>query len=284
MSKESADVRFEDLDPQELPGKAQSEYENKVSLKSASLLVLGLLAGIYIAFGSIFFLVVIAAPDGAIAFGLQQLLGGLAFSIGLILVMVAGAELFTGNTLMVTLWVQRVASAAVVGRAWGLAYVSNFVGSLAIVILFFLATGHLLGEGQVGVAALETAEEKTALSFYATLASGILANMLVCLAVWLSFSARTTQGKILAIIGPIAAFVAAGLEHSVANMSLIPMGLIVKFLAGDQFWASVALSAEDFPTLTIGWGLWNILWATIGNIIGGAVIAAAYWVSYTRQA
>lgn len=283
MSDKQAQPDIDDLDPDEIPAKATGEYSDKVDLATVPLLVLALLAGAYIAFGSVFSLVVLASPEGALAFGLQQLLAGLAFSLGLILVMVAGAELFTGNTLMVTLWVQNASTAARIGRAWGLAYAGNLVGSVAIVVLFFIAGGHLAGDGGLGVAALEIAEGKTEMRFHAILASGILANMLVCLAVWLSFSARTTQGKILAIIGPISAFVAAELEHSVANMSLIPMGLLVKHLASPEFWGQVGQSATDFPTLGIGWGLWNLLWATIGNIIGGAIIATAYWASYGRR-
>lgn len=283
MADDQDQPAMDDLEPPEIAEKATGFLADKVTLENPKLIVLALLAGVYIAFGGLFFLVVIAA-DVAAPFGLLQLLGGIAFSLGLVLVVVGGAELFTGNTLMVGLWAQRVHRPPAILRAWAWAWCGNFLGSVAVVVLFFLAQGHEAGDSQVGLAALETAEGKTALPFWATLSSGILANMLVCLAVWLALSARTTPGKIAAIVLPIAAFVAAGLEHSVANMSLIPMGLIVKLLAGDGFWLAIDATAADFPTLTWVWMLWNILWATLGNILGGAIIALGYWVAYSREA
>ncbi len=238
------------------------------------------MAGVYIAFGSIFSLVVLAVPDDAVPFGILQLLAGLAFSLGLILVIVAGAELFTGNTLMAGLWFDGSVGPGTIARAWAIAYAGNFIGSVAAVALFIFATGHLAGDGLVGAAGLEVADEKTALAFHEAFASGILANMLVCLAVWMTFAARTIPGKIIALVPPIGAFVAAGLEHSVANMSLIPFGLLVKQAAGPDFWTAASVAAGDYPTLTTGWMLWNIVWASIGNVLGGGVVAAAYLYSY----
>jgi formate transporter len=281
---EAGKVAVDDLDPPEIATKATGFLADKVTLDNPALIVLALLAGAYIAFGGLFFLVVIAAANGAVPYGVLQLLGGIAFSLGLVLVVVGGAELFTGNTLMVGLWAQSVHGPRAILRAWAWVWAGNFVGSVVIVVLFFLAEGHMAGEGQVGMAALETAAGKTDLPFHATLASAILANMLVCLAVWLSLSARTTPGKIAAVVLPIAAFVAAGLEHSVANMSLIPMGLLVKVFASGEFWRDAGAVAADFPTLTLGWTLWNILWASVGNIVGGAVVALGYWVAYSREA
>jgi formate/nitrite transporter len=266
------EVKPDDLDPEDIPAKAESSYADKVALGGGDLLVLGFLAGVFIAFGSVFSLVVLSVPDGAVPFGVLQLLAGLAFSLGLILVMIAGAELFTGNTLMVTLWLQDENSWSEVLRAWALAYVGNLGGSLFVVVLFVVAGGHEAGDGLFAAAAVELAGDKTAMGAPAILASGVLANMLVCLAVWMTFAARTVQGKIVALVPPIAAFVAAGFEHSVANMSLIPFGLAALWVEG---------GAGD-PTLGLAGFGWNLLWSTLGNVVGGALIAACYWKAYAR--
>jgi formate/nitrite transporter len=266
------DVKLDDLSPEDIPAKAESTYADKIVLGSGALLVLGFLAGVFIAFGSIFSLVVLSVPEGAVPFGVLQLLAGLAFSLGLILVMIAGAELFTGNTLMVTLWLQQENGWSEVGRAWALAYLGNFAGSLFVVVLFTLSGGHAAGDGLFAAAALDLAGDKTAMGAPALLASGILANMLVCLAVWMTFAARTVQGKIIALVPPIAAFVAAGLEHSVANMSLIPFGLAALWLDGGP--ADPSLGLVGFA--------WNLLWSTLGNILGGGLVATCYWFAYRR--
>jgi formate/nitrite transporter len=271
-AEECEPVDLADLDPEDIPAKAEGTYDDKVSLPTLDLLVLGFLAGVFIAFGSMFALVVMSVPEGSVPFGLVQLLAGLVFSLGLILVMIAGAELFTGNTLMVTLWLQESHGWGAIGRAWGLAYVGNLAGSLFVVTLFVVAGGHEAGDGLFAAAAADLAGEKTSMGAGALLASGILANMLVCLAVWMTFAAKSVQGKIVALVPPIAAFVAAGLEHSVANMSLIPMGLAAHWTAG---------AAAD-ASLGIGGFAWNLLWSTTGNVVGGAIIATAYWQAYGK--
>jgi len=151
------------------------------------------------------------------------------------------------------------------------------------VLLAFLAGVHLEGDSRVGRVALETAEAKAALGFWTALASGILANMLVCLTVWLAFGARSAAGKVLVIIPPIAAFVALNLEHSVANMSLIPLGWIIKEFAAAEFWTEAGVQAIDFPALTIGGFARNLLASTIGNVIGGMLVGMAYWFAYLHD-
>lgn len=259
-----------DLDPHDLPDKAAAVYRDKVALGVGDLLLLGFLAGAYIAFGSVFFLVVLSVPPGSVPYGVQQFLGGGAFSLGLILVMIAGAELFTGNTLMVTLLLRGERGWGAVGRAWALAYIGNFIGSLFVVALFVLAGGLQTGDGSLGRVAAEVAAAKAGKTAPALVASGVLANMLVCLAVWMTFAARSVQGKILAVIPPVACFVAAGFEHSVANMSLIPMGLA----------ASWTGAAAVEPTPELGGFVWNLVFATFGNVLGGGLIAAAYGRAY----
>lgn len=269
-----AESRIDDHAPSDLPAKARESYGEALDLGAAETLVLGFLAGVFIAFGSIAFLVVLSVPDGSVPFGILQAAAGLAFSLGLLLVLVAGAELFTGNTLMTTRFYKGETPLSRVLGAWALAWLGNLAGSLFIVLLFIAAGGHEAGEGLFSAAALDIAGQKTAKGAGQTFASGILANMLVCLAVWMSFAARTTQGKILALVPPIAAFVAAGFEHSVANMSIIPMGLAMLWMDG---------TATADPSLGMSGFLSNLLWSTLGNILGGAVIAFCYWFAYDRE-
>jgi formate transporter len=271
------------LQPEQIAATTRQQGAKKAALDTPKLLVLGTLAGVYIAFGGLFATLAQAGTDGVWPYGPAQVLAGTVFALGLILVLIGGAELFTGNTLLVVAWAEQAAGVQKVLRALGLAYIANFAGSLAIVLLAFAAGVHTEGEGAVGRVALETAEAKTGLDFWTALASGILANMLVCLAVWLAFGARSAAGKVLVIVPPIAAFVALNLEHSVANMSLIPLGLIVKAFAGAEFWAESGARAVDFPTLTIGGFARNLLASTIGNVIGGVLVGAAYWFAYLRD-
>jgi formate/nitrite transporter len=211
-------------------------------------------------------------------------LAGLVFSLGLILVVVGGAELFTGNNLIVMAW----ASGKVTGRAllrnWGIVYAGNFVGAIGTVMLTILSRQYTFGSNSVGVTALKIAVGKTSLDFWQALALGILCNTLVCLAVWMTFSARSTMDKIAAIIFPITAFVAAGFEHSIANMYFVPYALFIQ-LFDPEFVASVADKVPGLESLT--WNAFffnNLIPVTIGNIIGGAVLVAAiYWSVFLRN-
>lgn len=270
------------LPPEEIAQKTTEEGVKKASLDIPELVVLGLLAGAYIAFGGLFSTVAQAGAQGVMSFGATQVLAGVTFSLGLILVLVAGAELFTGNTLLVVAWAEGRAGLAPVLQALGVAYAANFVGSVAVAALAFLAGVHTAGDGAVGVAALNAAEQKAALDFGTAFASGVLANALVCLAVWLAFGARSAADKVLVIVPPIAAFVALGLEHSVANMSLIPFGWLVKAFAEPEFWSQVGLDPARFESLTVGGFVANLVPATLGNVVGGVLVGAAYWFAYLR--
>lgn len=218
--------------------------------------VLAVLAGAFIAFGSVISLVAQSGLGEGQAAGPVRLLSGLAFSVGLILVMIAGAELFTGNTMMVLPAVTGALPVSRLAAAWTVVWLGNLAGSV-LVALLFAASGGL--EGDVGDAARSVVGDKLDKSPQAVFCSGILANALVCLAVWMSMNANTLPAKILAIIGPIMLFVAAGLEHSVANMSLIPLG-----------WLSGMQGGADWPS-----GLLNLVFSTAGNIVGGSVLALA---------
>ncbi|MGP9814266.1 formate/nitrite transporter family protein [Rhodopseudomonas sp. NSM] len=268
--------------PPALAEEVSEALQEKASLPLGTMSVLGLLAGGYIAFGALFATVALAGADGW-PYGASQVLAGSVFTLGLVLVIVAGAELFTGNTLMAGLLVARRLTLKPMLTAWSVVYLTNFAGSLLIAIVALAAGVHLAGDGAVGRAALELAEVKSARSFGTAFASGILANMLVCLAVWIGYSARTTTDKVFAVLLPIAAFVAAGLEHSVANMYILPYGWMVKTFATAPFWEMAAIAPEAFPSVSLAGVLGNLVPVTVGNIVGGFLIASAYAFAYLRK-
>lgn len=237
----------------------------KAKLGFIQTFTLAILAGCFIALGSAFYTVVIT--ESGLGFGPAKLLGGIAFSLGLILVIVGGAELFTGNNLIIMAWADGKVSHSQLLRNWGIVYVGNFVGSIFIALLVALSGIFEFQSGAVGATAVTIADSKISLTFEEAFFRGILCNILVCLAVWLCFSARTVAGKIAALLFPISAFVALGFEHSVANMYLLPVG----YLAGSE---QVTLS-----------GLFlNLIPVTLGNIVGGSgFVALTYWLVYLRN-
>ena len=271
--------------PPEMAVKAEDVGVKKASMGPRNTFALAVLAGAFIALGALFSTTVTAGAAGQLPFGIVRLLNGLSFCLGLILVIVAGAELFTGNNLIVMAWADRRISTDQVLRNWVMVYIGNFLGSFATAIFMFWTKQYTFGNGAVGLNILNIANAKTSLDFFQALALGVMCNALVCLAVWLCFSARTTTDKILSIIFPITAFVTASFEHSVANMYFIPIGLLVKGGAAPAFWEAIGKTAADFPALT--WGnffIANLLPVTIGNIIGGAVmVGLVYWFIYIRK-
>lgn len=277
-------IQIDALLPAAMATKAEQVGVKKAHLDGISMFVLAVLAGAFIALGAVFATTVVAGAGDALPYGVTRLLAGLVFSLGLILVIVGGAELFTGNNLIVMAWANRKVSTALLLRNWVIVYLGNFVGSIGTAALVHFSGQFAFGKGAIGAAALATASGKVELGFLQAIALGILCNTLVCLAVWMTFSARTTTDKVLAIIPPISAFVAAGFEHSVANMYFIPVGLFIKAGAPTSFWASIGTSAVDYPGLTWGGFLFNnLLPVTIGNIIGGAIlVGAVYWFVYLR--
>jgi formate transporter len=275
---------FDALLPGDMAARAELLGVKKANLDAFTMFALSVLAGGFIALGALFATTVAAGAAGVIPYGLTRLLAGLAFTLGLILVVVGGAELFTGNNLMVMAWANRKISSSRLMRNWTIVFLGNFAGAVATAAMLFLSGQYTFGGGVVGVAALVTASAKVGLGFVQAIMLGILCNILVCLAVWLTYSARSTTDKILAIIPPITAFVAAGFEHSIANMYFIPVALFIKAGAPVTFWAAAGVTPADYGSLT--WGsflLNNLLPVTIGNIIGGTVfVGAVYWFTYLR--
>jgi formate/nitrite transporter len=260
--------RHNDLDahsPREIAALVEAVGVAKARLPALNTLVLGVLAGAFIAFGAMFTTLVTTGND--LGFGINRLVGGVAFSLGLILVVVGGAELFTGNNLIVMAWADRKITARQLLRNWGLVFAGNFVGALGAAVLVYLSGVLQLGDGAVAATASQTATAKVALPFVEAFFRGVLCNTLVCLAIWLCFAAHTVSGKILAIIFPISAFVALGFEHSIANMYFIPLGWLL-----------------DADGVTLASFLGNLIPVTLGNIVGGSLfVALVYWLVYLRH-
>lgn len=267
--------------PPEMARRAEEVGVAKAAMDPVRVFVLAVLAGAFIALGAVFSTValsgVVAPPWGPI-----RVLAGIAFSLGLVLVVVGGAELFTGNNLIVMAWAAGRIRTGSLAVNWAIVYAGNFAGALSIALLVAVAGTYRLGTGAYGTAALGIASAKLGLSFLEAVALGILCNVLVCLAVWLSYSARTTADRILAVVMPITAFVAAGFEHSVANMYFVPFGLLVAAV-DPEFVAAHGLTgqAEALTWLAFVWR--NLVPVTIGNVVGGAVlVGAVYWFVYLR--
>lgn len=290
-------VAFEAVMPATMAVRAEETGVKKANADPLTCLTLSILAGAFISFGAIIATTVtagsmaITAGDGATAFsaalpyGVVKLLGGLVFSVGLILVIVGGAELFTGNNLIVMAWASHKVRTRDLLSNWTIVFTGNFIGAIATAGLMFYTTQYTFDAGSIGLAALKTANSKASLDFVPAVALGIMCNALVCLAVWMCYGARTTIDKIAAIVPPVTAFVAAGFEHCIANIYYIPMGLFIKAGAPESFWTSIHKSAADFPELTWGNFLFaNLIPVTIGNIIGGSVmVGAVYWFIYLRN-
>lgn len=266
--------------PEEIASRVQQVGVVKSRGDPLRIVALSLLAGAFIALGAALFTVV--THDAAdLAGGVLRLIGGLAFCLGLVLVVVAGAELFTGNNLIVMAYVDGQVTLKQLLNNWSLVYIGNFIGALGIMLLIYLSGHWQLGNGAVGTHAVMIADAKVNLTWMEAFTRGILCNILVCLAVWLCYAGRSVADKILAVLFPITAFVALGFEHSVANMFFIPAGL----LAQTDAMVASAMTAPVSEQLTMSGFLWhNLFPVTLGNIVGGSVfVGLFYWFIYLRK-
>lgn len=289
-------VTFEAVMPAAMAVLAEESGIKRASLDPMVSFVLSVLAGAFVAFGAIFATTVLAGTmttftaDGTLAssavlpYGIGRLLAGVAFCVGIIAVIIAGAELFTGNNLIVMAWASGKVTTSALMFNWVLVLTGNCVGAILTAGLMFLTTQYTFGGGAVGLVALNTANAKAALPLVPAFTLGIMCNALVCLAVWMCYSARTNVDRVLTAVPPVAAFAAAGFEHCIANVYFIPMGLFIKAGAPDSFWKSVNRTAADFPDLTWSNFICNLVPVTAGNILGGSLmVAAAYWFVYLRK-
>ena len=253
---------FDAYAPKEIAEKVETVGVAKAHLPLISQIALGVLAGGFIGLGALYFTLV--TSDANLSFAASRLLGGVTFSLGLILVVIAGAELFTGNNLLVMAWASRRITMAELLQNWTVIYLANLAGALGLVALVLLSNHWQMNGSAVGMHAVKIAAAKAAMPFWDAFFKGILCNILVCLAVWLALAGRSVVDKICAIVFPISAFVAAGFEHSVANMYFIPLGILLK----DQV---VIGGAENLSWFGFGT---NLLPVTLGNIVGGGVMVA----------
>jgi formate transporter len=269
------------LSPSEVAFLVETRGVAKATAPFIPTLVLGVVAGAFIALGGVFAITI--GTGSELGFGPTRWLAGVGFSLGLILVVVAGAELFTGNNLIVMSAVTGHVRVRQLLANWGVVYLGNAIGALSVVAMVYVGEWWRGDDLGIGVTALSTAAVKTSLPFFVVLVRGILANALVCLAVWLAAAGRSVIDKVAAIVFPISAFVAAGFEHSVANMFFIPMGLALRGHA-DVVEAAHLPNAE-LSTLDGAGFINNLIAATIGNVIGGALLVGlVYWFVYVRPA
>ncbi len=264
------------LSPAQTEAKAGTVGKGKAEMSVGRMIPLSILAGLFIGCGALFMLFV--KSDTTLSFAASQVLGGLCFSLGLICVIVAGAELFTGNCLMVIGAIEKKFSWSGVIKNWVVVWIFNFVGSLLLVFIVFFANLQGMNDGGVGQAMMNTAVAKINMSWGTIFFRGIVCNFLVCLAVWMGFSGKSVIDKIFTCIFPVMAFVAVGAEHCVANMFFLPMGLAVKS-AG-----VIASTNAHIDVLTLGGVFYNISAATVGNIVGGAILVGVlYWWAYHKK-
>ncbi len=281
----SNEIQIDAFPPPKMAARMEEVGVTKAKLNFGTMFVLAILAGAFIGAGAIYATVTSTGLAAAgMGYGLVRLFTGLTFCLGLIAVVVAGAELFTGNNLLVMAFASGRITWKQLLRNWVIVYTGNFVGSILTAVVMLLSKQFTFANGAVGANALAIANGKCGLGFVQAIALGIMCNALVCLAVWLCSSARSTTDKILAIIFPISAFVAAGFEHSIANMYFIPMGLLIKGFAPATFWTAIGKTAADFANLTwANFFIKNLLPVTIGNIIGGSgFVGLVYWFAYLR--
>jgi formate/nitrite transporter len=269
-------IKPDALTPAEIEAKTEALGASKSSMKFKQAFILAIMAGIFIGFGGMFMLLI--KSDSSFSPAVSQILGGLVFCTGLFLVITAGAELFTGNCMMIAGKLSNRYSWGALLKSWVIVYAGNLVGSLLLVALLFFAHYYALNSDAVGTAMLNVAAGKINQDWSVLLFKGVMCNFLVCLAVWVSYAARTIVDKFFAILLPITAFVACGFEHCVANMFFLPMGLLLK-LSGFAYAGSADLANLDAAGI-----FYNLSAVTIGNIIGGAIcVALAYWVVYHKK-
>ncbi|MFP1858251.1 formate transporter FocA [Lonsdalea quercina] len=278
-----ADNPFTLLLPTAMAKVAEDAGVYKATKKPLTTFSLAICAGVFISIAFVFY---ITATTGSatMPFGIAKLIGGICFSLGLMLVVVCGADLFTSTVLILVAKASDRITWRQLGCNWVNVYFGNLVGALIFVALIWFSGEHTVANGAWGLNVLQTANHKLEHTFTEALSLGILANLMVCLAVWMSYSGRTLLDKCLVMVLPVAMFVASGFEHSIANMFMIPMGIVIKNFASEEFWHAIGMAPSQFEHLTIhNFIVDNLIPVTIGNIIGGGLLVGlTYWVIYLR--
>lgn len=261
---------FDAFSPNEIAEHVEAIGVGKARLPLLSMLMLGVLAGAFIGLGALYFVLIVSDPS--LSFATSRVLGGVAFSLGLILVIVAGAELFTGNNLLVMAWADGKISTLDLLRAWTIVLLANLIGAAGLAIIVYLSHHPDMNNGLIAAQYVKIAAAKSAMPFWEAFFKGVLCNVLVCMAVWMAFAGRSVVDKAIAIIFPISAFVAAGFEHSIANLYIFPLAMIID-------------TAHGAATLTWSGVFRNLIPVILGNVVGGGLLVGlVYHVIYRRGA
>lgn len=278
-----AENKLEELQPHQLTEKAGDIAYYKATKAFISAFYLAITAGLFIGLAFVFYITVMTGSKD-VAWGLAKFAGGAAFSLGLLLIVVVGGELFTSSTLTLIAKASRRITTAQMLKNWMVVYFGNFIGASFLVLLIFFAGMYNADHGQWGFTVLQVAQHKLHHSFTEAVALGILCNIMVCLAVWMAFGARTVTDKMFAVFLPVTMFVASGFEHSIANMFMVPSGILIQQFAPAEFWITIGQDASTYSDLTIyNFIFHNLIPVTIGNIIGGGVIVGLmHWMIYLR--
>lgn len=269
--------------PAEMMVQAEKYALYKTKKSSALTIASAMMAGLFIGLAFMFYITVTTGNPN-VGWGLNRMIGGISFSMGLMLVVICGSELFTSSVLSSIAWANRQVSFGRMVTIWGKVYFGNFLGAMLLLALVVGAGMYQTGGGQWGLNALNIAQHKLHHTFLEAFCLGILCNLLVCLSVWLAFSSNNALTKIIMVILPVTMFVSSGFEHCVANMFMIPLGIVIHSFAPDAFWAQVGVSANQFADLTIAHFITaNLIPVTLGNIVGGAVLVGlANWGIYNK--
>ncbi|AOV96569.1 formate transporter FocA [Edwardsiella hoshinae] len=278
-----ADNPFDLLLPAAMAKVAEDAGVYKATKHPLKTFYLAITAGVFISIAFTFYITV-TTGTAAVPFGLAKLVGGICFSLGLMLVVVCGADLFTSTVLIVVAKASGRVTWRQLGLNWLNVYFGNLIGALFFVALMWFAGEYMVANGAWGLNVLKTADHKVHHTFIEAVCLGILANLMVCLAVWMSYSGRSLMDKMFAMVLPVAMFVASGFEHSIANMFMIPLGIVIKNFATPEFWQAVGAAPEQFSNLTVSNFITaNLIPVTIGNILGGGLLVGlTYWVIYLR--
>ncbi|WP_237162648.1 formate transporter FocA [Shewanella halifaxensis] len=251
---------------------------DKVAKSSWQSFGLAIFAGAFIALAFVFYITVTTGSQGS--WGMTRFIGGLAFSLGLILVVVCGGELFTSTVLSTVAWAQKKVTNSDLVKTWGRVYAGNFVGAMLMVLLIFLAGMYQLDGGRWGLSALNIAQHKLHHSWTQAFVLGILCNMMVCLGVWMTFATKDVLTKVVLVMLPVAMFVSSGFEHSIANMFMVPMGIAIHQFADPAWFEALNISPDKYADLTVmNFVFNNLIPVTLGNIVGGGVfVGLGYWL------
>ena len=283
MSTLSNDKLVDSFSPAQMTQIAEELGNYKVNKHPSSTILSAILAGVFISIAFVFY---ITATTGTatVAFGLAKLVGGICFSLGLMLVVCCGTDLFTSTILTILPKMTHRISWVKMFRNWIFVYIGNFIGAILFVAIIWFSGQYMVASGLWGLNVLQTADHKLHHTFIEAVFLGLLANLMVCLAAWMSYAGRSLLDKMLIMVLPVAMFVASGFEHSIANMFMIPMGIVINNFASPEFWAAVGVAPDTFKALTVEHFIVNnLIPVTIGNILGGLLVAVPNWALHLRK-